>query len=119
MVIGVLSKIFDMSNIVGQPIRGPFGRPDKSFRLTKYVNFDWSVSVYSLTTVQWKDKGYWSYDQLNRSRRSMFFGRLPFYPSHRRDLSPHGTGPLFKSAFTTIPVSPQNDSRMHWSVLPE
>ena len=25
------SKIFDMSNIVGRPIRGPFVRPDKLF----------------------------------------------------------------------------------------
>ena len=29
--LGFLSKIFDMSNIVGRPIRGLFGRPHKSF----------------------------------------------------------------------------------------
>ena len=28
---GFLSKIFDMSNIVGRPMRGLFGRPHKSF----------------------------------------------------------------------------------------
>ena len=28
---GFLTIIFEMSNIVGQPIKGPFGRPDKSF----------------------------------------------------------------------------------------
>ena len=28
---GFLSKIFDMSNVVGRPIRGLFGRPHKSF----------------------------------------------------------------------------------------
>ena len=29
--LGFLRKILDMSNIVCQPIRGLFGRPDKSF----------------------------------------------------------------------------------------
>ena len=54
---GFFSKIFDMSNIVRRATTELIGWPDKSFWPTKYVNFNWySVSVLSLTTVQWKDK---------------------------------------------------------------
>ena len=38
--VGFLTKKLNMSNIFRRPIRGLFGRPDKSFWPTKYVNFN-------------------------------------------------------------------------------
>ena len=71
------SQISNISKIVRQPTRRLFAWPDKSMWLTKYVDFYWTATNVSATTVQLKDKQQWSAGQLIWSRQSIILLVLP------------------------------------------
>ena len=66
---------------------------DKSHKILRKSSIGRSLK-HQQSQVNGKLKQHWSANQLKRSRRSIFFGRRPFYPSHRRDSLAHGMGPL-------------------------